>query len=84
MCAINTHPVSTVLVLIAPDQGAQGCLRPGACLTPLRAKIHHLTIVGTVVHQQGENANKYHSLHSDASTSRLTTLANIRVLNMLH
>ena len=41
MCEINAHPVSTALVQIAPYQGAQGCLRPGACLTLSRVKIHH-------------------------------------------
>ena len=48
MCAINAHPVSTALVLIAPYKGLQGCLRPAACLTPLRVKIYHLTIVDVV------------------------------------
>ena len=84
MCAINAHPVSTALILIDPDQGAQGCLRPAACLTPLCAKIDHPTIVGAFVHHQEEYAHTRHSLHSDASTSRLTTLANIHVVNMLH
>jgi len=41
MCELNAHPVSTALVQIAPYQGVQGCLRPGACFTLSRVKIHH-------------------------------------------
>jgi len=81
MCGINTHPASTALVLIAPYKGLQGCLRPGACLTPSRAKIHYPTIVGAVVPHQQEEAHTRHSLHSNASTMQLTTLATIRVID---
>jgi len=81
MCAINAHPVSTALVRIAPYQDLQGCLRPGACLTPSRTKIHHPMIVGAVVPHQQEEAHTRHSLHSNASTMQLTTLATIRVID---
>ena len=81
MCAINVHPTSSALVPIAPYKGLQGCLRPGECLTPSHAKIHHPTIVVAVVPHQQEEAHTRHSLHSNASTMQLTTLATIRVIN---
>ena len=81
MCAINMHPTSSALVLIAPYKGLQGCLRPAACLTLSRAKIDHLTIIRAVVSLEHRYLYTRHSLQSNASTVQLTTQATIYVIN---
>ena len=62
-------------------EGLQGCLRPGACPTPSEVKvILHVINDGAITVEKTES-HRRHPLQSHATTTRLITLTNIRVIN---